>query len=374
GMVLYHCLTGAPPFIRNTVIEILNAHKFEEPTPLEQLLPNCPRDVIQIFKKSTAKRLEDRYLTIDAMLESIKDIQRAKERKREIAEKKQLSQEVVAALMSAKVKQSPASSRTFSRNLGPILAILGLLTALMFVLYPKESALKPSKTSEVAETREIDFTWVHGKKSRLAGKLVRISESANGKVVLTINMGFLETTVVDERDILFEPTVWESIQQTHPLSCKVDTYVVFQGKAVVDPDKIPYLEGQKDSPITIPNLKRFHLQYNKTSLIAEEFPETLNDEYVQVKGMILNLQEYENELIFCLADLNNSKISVSITQKNLKDIEKRNYSPRVGDEVYAIGHLSIQDKEDKNGQKIFTYKIYVEDNKGEFFTMEPTRK
>ena len=61
GCTFYALLTGRPPFVSNTIIEILSKHKVEKIPRPESIVNNVPGVLGDIIDKMTAKRPEDRY-------------------------------------------------------------------------------------------------------------------------------------------------------------------------------------------------------------------------------------------------------------------------------------------------------------------------
>jgi hypothetical protein len=63
GCTFYLLLTGRVPFPGGEAIEKLYRHRFEEPTPLEQVRPEVPAEVSAVVRKLMAKQPEERYQT-----------------------------------------------------------------------------------------------------------------------------------------------------------------------------------------------------------------------------------------------------------------------------------------------------------------------
>jgi serine/threonine-protein kinase len=63
GAVAYFLVTGQPPFIRETPMELLVAHAHEKPTPLSDLRPDIPEDlqalIMQCLEKEPSRRFAD---------------------------------------------------------------------------------------------------------------------------------------------------------------------------------------------------------------------------------------------------------------------------------------------------------------------------
>jgi eukaryotic-like serine/threonine-protein kinase len=63
GALAYFLLTGQPPFVRETAMELLVAHAHEKPTPLGELRPEVPADlqaiVMRCLEKEPGRRFQD---------------------------------------------------------------------------------------------------------------------------------------------------------------------------------------------------------------------------------------------------------------------------------------------------------------------------
>src|SRR5215468_3767372 len=55
GCVLYYCLTGRYPFPDGTAVEKMMCHQHKQPTPLKELNPEVPAEVIAIIEKLMSK-------------------------------------------------------------------------------------------------------------------------------------------------------------------------------------------------------------------------------------------------------------------------------------------------------------------------------
>jgi serine/threonine protein kinase len=60
GCVLYHMLTGRPPFQGKDPLELLHKHRSEPPWPARDLAPGLPRSVSELLESLLAKDPEDR--------------------------------------------------------------------------------------------------------------------------------------------------------------------------------------------------------------------------------------------------------------------------------------------------------------------------
>jgi eukaryotic-like serine/threonine-protein kinase len=72
GCTFYYLLAGRVPFVEGTFTEKLLKHTLEEPTPLEELAPEVPKDVLAIVKKLMSKKPADRYQTPAELEEALK--------------------------------------------------------------------------------------------------------------------------------------------------------------------------------------------------------------------------------------------------------------------------------------------------------------
>jgi serine/threonine protein kinase len=63
GCVLFHCLTGAPPFPDKNLLNQLVRHATEKPKPLREFNPQVPDGLQQIIDWMMAKQPDDRYPT-----------------------------------------------------------------------------------------------------------------------------------------------------------------------------------------------------------------------------------------------------------------------------------------------------------------------
>ena len=66
GCVLYHCLSGAPPYERDSDVAVLQAHLNDPP-------PTLSPDLDGVFAKAMAKEREDRYATAGRLSADLRD-------------------------------------------------------------------------------------------------------------------------------------------------------------------------------------------------------------------------------------------------------------------------------------------------------------
>ena len=61
GAVAYFLLVGRPPFVRESLIEIVIAHSRDAPVPPADLEPSVPRDLQEVVLRCLAKKPDDRF-------------------------------------------------------------------------------------------------------------------------------------------------------------------------------------------------------------------------------------------------------------------------------------------------------------------------
>ena len=71
GAVAYYLLTGQPPFVRETAMEMLLAHAYETAVPPSQLRPEVPADLEAIVLRCLAKKPTDRFADIEALNQAL---------------------------------------------------------------------------------------------------------------------------------------------------------------------------------------------------------------------------------------------------------------------------------------------------------------
>lgn len=71
GCVLYECLTGDVPFIRDTDMAVLWAHLEQDPEPPSRRLPELPKALDDVFAQALAKRKEDRFTSSGELMKAV---------------------------------------------------------------------------------------------------------------------------------------------------------------------------------------------------------------------------------------------------------------------------------------------------------------
>jgi serine/threonine protein kinase len=72
GCVIYQCLVGKPPYLRDTDMLIMWAHVGAEPPSVAAERPELPSTVDRVIKKALAKSREDRYDTCGELISEMK--------------------------------------------------------------------------------------------------------------------------------------------------------------------------------------------------------------------------------------------------------------------------------------------------------------
>ena len=74
GCILYFCLTGQFPFPDTNPVKKMLGHQFEEPTPIRDLVPELPRKLETLVARMLAKKPEDRYPNIEAVIQEFRRV------------------------------------------------------------------------------------------------------------------------------------------------------------------------------------------------------------------------------------------------------------------------------------------------------------
>ncbi len=72
GALLYHVMTGRPPFVAPSVAETLEQVRHQEPVPPRRLIPAIPRDLETICLKCLRKEPGQRYATARAVADDLR--------------------------------------------------------------------------------------------------------------------------------------------------------------------------------------------------------------------------------------------------------------------------------------------------------------
>ena len=71
GCVLYYCLTGQFPFPDGSSAEKMMAHQFKEPTPIRDLNPDVPAELVDVVTQLMQKVPENRFANAAAVVEAL---------------------------------------------------------------------------------------------------------------------------------------------------------------------------------------------------------------------------------------------------------------------------------------------------------------
>jgi len=74
GATLYHAITGAPPFLGNTKLQVMYRHISEEPVAPHVHVPDLPIPVSNVILRMLAKKPEQRYQNYDELLHALKEL------------------------------------------------------------------------------------------------------------------------------------------------------------------------------------------------------------------------------------------------------------------------------------------------------------
>ena len=73
GCVLYECLTGAVPFVRDTDMAVLWAHLEQEPEPPSRRVSELPKALDAVFATALAKKKEDRFSSCSELTKAVSE-------------------------------------------------------------------------------------------------------------------------------------------------------------------------------------------------------------------------------------------------------------------------------------------------------------
>ena len=73
GCLLFTCLAGQPPYVRDSEVAVMHAHLIEPPPTITELRPELPPALDTVVAKAMAKRPEDRYPTAGALAQALSE-------------------------------------------------------------------------------------------------------------------------------------------------------------------------------------------------------------------------------------------------------------------------------------------------------------
>jgi serine/threonine protein kinase len=74
GCILYYCVTGQYPFPDGSSAEKMMAHQFKEPTPIRDLNPDVPKELIEVVERLMQKVPENRYASVAEVVEALRPL------------------------------------------------------------------------------------------------------------------------------------------------------------------------------------------------------------------------------------------------------------------------------------------------------------
>jgi serine/threonine protein kinase len=74
GCVLYYCLAGRYPFPDGTAVEKMMSHQHKQPTPLKELNPDVPDDLIAVVERLMKKAPTERYSDCGELLQALRPL------------------------------------------------------------------------------------------------------------------------------------------------------------------------------------------------------------------------------------------------------------------------------------------------------------
>ncbi len=79
GATFYHLVTGRPPFLGDTAMEVIAQHLSAPLVPPREIRSSLPRDVSSIICKMMAKQREERYQNYEAVIADVEQVLEGKE-------------------------------------------------------------------------------------------------------------------------------------------------------------------------------------------------------------------------------------------------------------------------------------------------------
>jgi serine/threonine-protein kinase len=74
GCCLYFFLTGRYPFPEGSAVEKMMAHQFKQPTPVKELAPDAPEELVEVVERLMQKTAEQRYGNSDEAVEALRPL------------------------------------------------------------------------------------------------------------------------------------------------------------------------------------------------------------------------------------------------------------------------------------------------------------
>jgi serine/threonine protein kinase len=74
GCVLYYCLTGRYPFPDGTAVEKMMCHQHKQPTPIKDLTPDVPDELVAVVERLMQKTPTARYVNCGELIEALRPL------------------------------------------------------------------------------------------------------------------------------------------------------------------------------------------------------------------------------------------------------------------------------------------------------------
>jgi serine/threonine-protein kinase len=74
GCILYYFLSGKYPFPEGSAVEKMMAHQYKQPTPLRELTPEVPAELIAVVERLMQKKPEDRYASCEEVVDALRPL------------------------------------------------------------------------------------------------------------------------------------------------------------------------------------------------------------------------------------------------------------------------------------------------------------
>jgi serine/threonine-protein kinase len=74
GCVIYFCLTGRYPFPDGTAVEKMMCHQHKQPTPIKELNPDAPDELIAVVERLMQKNPASRYASCTEVIEALRPL------------------------------------------------------------------------------------------------------------------------------------------------------------------------------------------------------------------------------------------------------------------------------------------------------------
>lgn len=148
GVLLYEMISGKPPFIGATKIDIIGSILRDEPKSLSENQPNIPRDLEHLIEKTLRKDREQRYQNIKDLIIDLNDIKKTLEFDTKLIIHRTDS---AKALTTVNTTSGIVMQRRFSLiHLLLFLVVAGGIFGTIWWLLPKSNAnIEQLKTTEV---------------------------------------------------------------------------------------------------------------------------------------------------------------------------------------------------------------------------------